>query len=65
MKTPIITKENVEVDLSHEIMSFGLKFGAVVGALSAIIALSCFVSALIGAGPVAMVQGYIAAILGF
>jgi hypothetical protein len=64
MKTPIITKERVEVDFSHEIMSFGLKFGTVVGALAGMIAVSCFVSALLRSGPVTMVQGYITAILG-
>ncbi len=65
MKTPIIIKEKIEVDFSQEIMSFGLKCGAVVGALTGIIAISCFISALISGGPIAMAQGYITAIVGF
>lgn len=67
MDTPIIAKEMVEVDLdfSEEVTSFGIMSGAVAGGLIAVLAVICLISALISSGPVAMIRGYITALIGY
>lgn len=65
MKSPIITRDKVEADLSYEIMSFGLKFGTVACVLVGVVAVTCFISALVGSGPLAMLRGYVTAITGY
>lgn len=65
MKSPIITRENINVDINEEVMGFTLKLGTVISALIGIWAVSCLVAGLISAGPLQMVRGYITAITGF
>lgn len=65
MKTPIILKDNVNVDITEEVMSFFAKVGAVVGALIGFWALTSLVTALMSVGLLAMARGYITAITGF
>lgn len=65
MKSPIITREKIQVDTSDEVMRFTLKVGTVLSALIGIWAVSCLVGALISAGPLQVVKGYITAITGF
>ncbi len=64
MNTPIITKEKVQVDLADEVMSFTMKAGVAICALIGIWGISCIVSAMVSAGPMAMLRGYITAITG-
>jgi len=65
MKSPIITRENVQVDINNEVMGFAFKVGTVLCALIGIWAVSCLVSGLASVGPLQMVKGYITAITGF
>lgn len=65
MKSPIITKEKVDVEISTEIMAFGFKVGVTSCALIGIWAACCLVAALISSGPIQMARGYISAITGF
>ena len=65
MKSPIITKERVDVDISSEVMAFGLKVGVAGCAMIGIWAVCCLLAALVSSGPVQMVRGYITAITGF
>ncbi len=65
MKSPIITRENIRVDFSDEVMRFTLKVGTALGALIGIWAVSCLVAGLTSVGPIQMVRGYITAITGF
>jgi hypothetical protein len=65
MKSPIITKEKIQVDINDEIMGFALKVGTVLGALIGFWAVSCLVAGLISVGPLQMARGYITAITGF
>jgi hypothetical protein len=65
MKSPIITKERVQVDITDEVMRFTLKVGTTLGALIGIWAVSCLVAGLINVGPLQMVRGYITAITGY
>ncbi len=65
MKTPIILKDNVDVDITEEVLSFFAKVGAVVGGLIGFWALTALLAALVNVGPLAMARGYIAAITGF
>lgn len=64
MKSSIITKKNVTIDTTDEILVLGLRAGVVMSALIGTWALCCVVSALIHAGPLAMLRGYITAITG-
>lgn len=64
MKTPILLKDHVDVDISLEVMRFFARVGAVMGALIGIWALTSLAAALASAGPLAMVRGYITAITG-
>jgi hypothetical protein len=65
MKSPIIIREKIQVDIADEVMSFSFKVGTVLGALIGIWAVSCFVAALINIGPLQMAKGYVTAITGF
>ena len=64
MKSSIITKENVKIDATDEILVLGMRTGVVISALIGTWALCCIVGALVQAGPVAMLRGYITAITG-
>lgn len=64
MNTPIITKEKIQVDLADEVMSFTLRSGIAICALVGVWGISCLVSAMVTAGPMAVLRGYIAAITG-
>lgn len=64
MRSPIIIKEKVDVDIADETMGFMAK---VVGVLSAVIGIwgfTCLLAGLISAGPVQLLRGYIFAITG-
>lgn len=65
MKTPIMTKETIHVDVSEEVMSFSLKVGAVLSALIGIWGLTCLLAGIISAGPIEMIKGYLTAITGY
>lgn len=65
MKTPVISKEKIQVDIANEIMRFMLKVGIVLCALIGTLAFSCFASRMISIGPLQMARGYITAITGF
>jgi hypothetical protein len=64
MKTPILVKDNIDMDISLEVMRFFARVGAVLGALIGIWALTNLAAALASVGPLAMVRGYITAITG-
>ena len=64
MNAPIITKENIQIDLADEVMSFALKAGIVFCCLIGIWGVACIAGGLASAGPLAMLQGYFAAITG-
>ncbi len=65
MKSPIITRKKIQVDIADEVMSFTFKVGTVISALIGIWAVSCLTTALINVGPLQMAKGYITAITGF
>ncbi len=65
MKSQIITKEKIQVDIADEVMRFTVKVGAALGALIGIWAVSCLVAALVNVGPLQVVKGYITAITGY
>lgn len=65
MKTPIVTKEKLQVDIGDEIMNFMIKVVTVLSTLIGIWAVTCLLAGLISVGPVQMVKGYISAITGF
>jgi hypothetical protein len=65
MKSQIITREKIRVDIADEVMRFTLKVGSVFCVLIGIWAVSCLVAGLINFGPLQMVRGYIIAITGF
>ena len=65
MKTPIILKEKVDVNITEEVMSFIAKVGTVAGAMIGIWALTALVAGLTSAGPLGLIRGYITAITGF
>jgi len=65
MKSPIITRERIQVDIADEFMRFTLKVGTVLGSLIGIWAVSCLIAGLIHVGPLQMMRGYITAITGF
>ncbi len=65
MKSPIITREKIQFDISDEVMGFTLKLGTVLSAMIGVWAVSCLVAGLISVGPLQMVKGYITAITGF
>lgn len=65
MKTPIVVKEKVDVDLTEEVTGFVAKAGVVAGAVIGVWALTCLVAALINVGPLGMVRGYITAVTGY
>lgn len=64
MKTQITTTEKDDLHLSEECSNFTVQLGAVACALLGIWGLACLLAALLSAGPVAMVRGYITAITG-
>ena len=64
MKSSIITKGNIKINATDEILVLGLKTGAVICALIGTWALCSIVSALVNTGPLTMVRGYITAITG-
>ena len=65
MKSPIITREKVQVDVTDEVMGFAYKLGTVLSALIGIWAVSCLMAGAISVGPLQLVRGYITAITGF
>lgn len=65
MKSPIITREKIQVDINDEVMGFALKLGTVLSALIGVWAVSCLVAGLMSVGPLQMARGYITAITGF
>lgn len=65
MKSPIITKEKLHVDIADEIMNFMLKIVTVLSAVIGIWGVTCLVAGLVSVGPLQMVRGYITAITGF
>ncbi len=65
MKSPIITKEKLHVDIADEIMNFMLKVVTVLSAVIGIWAVICLAAGLISVGPLQMARGYITAITGF
>ncbi len=65
MKSPIITKDDIQVDINDEVTRFTVKLGSVISACIGIWAVSCLVAGLISAGPFQMVRGYITALTGF
>lgn len=65
MKSPIITKENTQVDIADEVMGFAFSLVKVFGALFGLWAVACVVAGLISFGPLQMLRGYITAITGF
>ncbi|MFT5702344.1 MAG: hypothetical protein ACI8ZB_005263 [Desulforhopalus sp.] len=64
MKSSIITKENITTDTSDEILTLGLRTGVVICALIGTWALCSLVSAVVNAGPLNVLRGYITAITG-
>ncbi len=64
MKTPIITKEELDVDIASELLDFSLKCIGVLSAVIGIWALSCLVSGICNVGIIDMAKGYITAITG-
>lgn len=64
MNTPIITKEKIQVDLAHEVMSFTLKAGIALCCLIGIWGIACIAGGMVSSGPLAMLQGYMSAITG-
>jgi hypothetical protein len=64
MKSPIIIKENVQVDLAEEVMNFGLKTAIAIVGIIGLLAFCGLVAALLNVGPLAMARGYITAITG-
>jgi len=64
MKSSIITKENISIDTTDEILNLGLRTGVVVCALIGAWALCSIVAAVVNVGPLAMLRGYITAITG-
>ncbi|MFW2365805.1 MAG: hypothetical protein ACN4GW_05270 [Desulforhopalus sp.] len=65
MKSPIITREKIDTDISNEIVAFGFKIGVTGCALVGIWAVCCLLAGLASSGPVQMIRGYITAITGF
>ena len=65
MKSPIITREKIQVDVTDEVMGFAFKLGSVLSAMIGVWAVSCLVAGLISVGPLQLVKGYITAITGF
>ncbi len=65
MKSPIITREETDIDLAQEATTFCLKAGTVVCGLIGIWALTCLTVALVKFGPMQMIRGYITAITGY
>ncbi|BHH84505.1 hypothetical protein [Desulforhopalus sp. 52FAK] len=65
MKSQIITKEKVNVDINDEVMGFVFTLGKVFCALIGAWAAACVVAGLISFGPLQMIRGYITAITGF
>ena len=64
MKSQILTKEQTELDITNECSNFGLRIGTAVCAIIGFWAFACLLSALVSAGPMNMVRGYITAITG-
>lgn len=64
MRSPIITKKRVDVDIADETMSFMAKVVGVVSAVIGIWGFTCLMAGLISAGPVQLIQGYISAVTG-
>lgn len=64
MNTPIITKENIQIDLADEVMNFTLKAGIILCCLIGIWGVACIAGGLASAGPLAMLRGYLTAITG-
>lgn len=64
MKSPIITKERLDVNITDETMSFMAKVMGVLSALIGIWGCTCLLAALMSAGPAQLVRGYISAITG-
>jgi hypothetical protein len=65
MKSPIITREKIDLNLADEVMYFGVRVGAVVAGLIGLWAVCTLAAALFQAGPIEMARGYITAITGF
>ena len=65
MKSKTAINENIRVDVTEEIMGFGLKVGAVLSALIGIWGFACLLAALVNFGSIEMIKGYYTAITGF
>lgn len=65
MKSQIITKEKVNVDINDEVMGFAFTLGKVFCTLIGFWAVACVVAGLISFGPLQMIRGYITSITGF
>ncbi len=65
MKSKTAINENITLDVTEEIMGFGLKIGGVLSALIGIWGLTCLIAGLVNFGPVEMIKGYFTAITGF
>jgi hypothetical protein len=64
MKSPTITREKTQIDVTDEVMGFTFKLGIALSAMIGVWAVSCLVAGLINAGPLQLVRGYITAITG-
>lgn len=64
MKSQIITKEKTDLDVSDECSRFGLRIGGLVCALIGLWGVACLLFALVSAGPMEMIRGYITAVTG-
>lgn len=64
MKSQIITKEKIDLDLTDECSSFGVRIGGLACALIGLWGVACLLSALVGSGPAEMIRGYITAVTG-
>ncbi len=64
MKSPIIVKEKIHVDITDEVMGFTFTLGRVFCVLIGIWAIACLVAGLVNFGPLQMVRGYVTAITG-
>lgn len=65
MKSRTVINENVTIDVTEEIMGFGLKVGAVLSALIGIWGFTCLLAGLVNFGPLEMIKGWFTAITGF
>ncbi len=65
MKSPIITRDKIKIDIEDEIMSLAFKICTVLGTVIGVWAVSCLVTGLVRVGPVQLMKGYLTAITGY